>query len=145
MKLSVCEWNIYLKKKKKRYLIIYGDSVVPADFRNKVDALINGGIKFFLLENHFFFSRKTETFNSLIHWIQTECLTLIATFTFNIIASISPTASTSLSLRLSPSLPRCGMNNFKSGWLPRPRWVTPRRVSTSAQSGWCRGDLGKPQ
>lgn len=95
----------------------------------------------------FFFSRKTETFNSLIHWIQTECLTLIATFTFNIIASISPTASTSLSLPLSPypSLPRCGMNNFKSGWLPRPRWVTPRRVSTSAQSGWCRGDLGKPQ
>lgn len=45
------------KKKKKRYLIIYGDSVVPAEFRNKVDALINGGIKFFLLENHFFFKK----------------------------------------------------------------------------------------
>lgn len=134
------------KKKKKRYLIIYGDSVVPAEFRNKVDSLINGGIDSSFLKI-IFFSRKTETFNSLIHWIQTECLTLIATFTFNIIASISPTASTSLSLPLSPypSLPRCGMNNFKSGWLPRPRWVTPRRVSTSAQSGWCRGDLGKPQ
>lgn len=48
------------KKKKKRYLIIYGDSVVPADFRNKVDALINGGIKFFLLENHFFFQEKLK-------------------------------------------------------------------------------------
>lgn len=48
------------KKKKKRYLIIYGDSVVPAEFRNKVDSLINGGIKFFLLENHFFFQEKLK-------------------------------------------------------------------------------------
>lgn len=105
------------------------------------DSLINGADSSFL---KIIFSRKTETFNSLIHWIQTECSTFIATFTFNIIASISPTAS--ISLFFFFCTPRYHVVEWTIlrvvGCLDR---VTPRRVSTSAQSGWCRGDLGKPQ